>query len=85
MYKRQAVSYAGTDAGTRAVQTDESRSAVIAAGRAYSVPQYVLGTGKLTVYLGGVKCEEFQESTTTTIIFTSAIPADMPIVVVVEA
>lgn len=84
-YEITAVSYAGADAGTRAVQTDESRSAVIAAGTAYSVPQYVLGAGKLTVYLGGVKCEEFQESTTTAIIFTSAIPADMPIVVVVEA
>lgn len=79
-----AVSYAGST-GARAVQTDESRSAVIAAGTSYTVPTYPLGAQKLSVYLGGLKFEDFEEATATSIRFLTAIPAKMPITVVVES
>lgn len=67
------------------VVLDESRSSVIAAGAAYSVPLHTVGL--LRCWLDGVACApgiHFTNETETSIAFTSDIPADMQIIIRVE-
>lgn len=65
------------------VQTD-TRTGDLAAGVAYSVPPYSVGTGSIMVFLDGILCNagvEYNELTSTTISFTSDIPLDIEITV----
>lgn len=67
------------------VVLDDSRSSVIAAGAAYSVPPHTVGL--LRCWLDGVACVpglHFTNETETSIAFTSDIPADMQIIIRVE-
>lgn len=64
-----------------------SRSSVLTAGTAFTVPEYEMGSGRLHVYLDGILCLEgtanqYTEVTTTTIKFNDNIPSDMEIVVI---
>lgn len=69
---------------TRAVQTDTSRTAVISAGTAYTVPSYALGEQRLQVFLDGLQYCDFTEVSATQISFDIDIPTTMEIVVVVN-
>ena len=80
-----AVVISGSGAGTRTVQTDESRGAVLTAGAAYTVPSHPLAENRVSVFLNGVAYDDFHEVTQTTITFDDDIPAAMQIVVRVEA
>ena len=67
------------------VVLDDSRSSVIAAGAAYSVPPHTVGL--LRCWLDGVACVpglHFTNETETSIAFTSDIPADMQIIIRIE-
>ena len=64
----------------------ENRSAVIASGTVYEVPEHTVGLGRLKVYLDGLLCQlgvHYHDLTETTISFTSDIPAEMQIAVIV--
>lgn len=85
--ERVAVEGAGGGGSvTRKVLTSSVRSEVLAAGTAFTVPTYTLGDNSLAVYIGGLLCSkgvEYTEETSKTISFTSDIPADFEITVVV--
>ena len=71
---------------TKAVSA--SRSDTLAAGTAFNVPTYELGSGRWQVFLDGLLCLEgasnqYVEASTTTIKFNDDIPADMEIVALV--
>ena len=68
----------------RLVQTDTSRTAVISAGMAYTVPKYALGEQRLQVFLDGLQYCDFTEVSTTQISFDIDIPTTMEIVVVIN-
>lgn len=64
--------------GTRKVVTSHSREAVITAGTAWTVPQHTVDSNELAVYIEGLLCTrgvEYTDASSTTIIFTSDIPA----------
>ena len=69
---------------SRVVQTDISRTAVISAGAAYTVPSYALGEQRLQVFLNGLQYCDFTEVSMTQISFDIDIPTTMEIVVVVN-
>ena len=82
-----AVSTSSSD-GSVAIQTvtSESRDSVLTAGTPFAVPQHVVASDLIKVYLNGLLClqgEHFIEQSATAIAFTSDIPADMPITVTV--
>lgn len=65
------------------VQMD-TRTEALAAGAAYTVPSYAVGTGALMVFLDGILCNagvEYNELSSTTISFTSDVPLDIEITV----
>lgn len=71
---------------SRKVFTSSNRSAVLAAGTAFEVPEHTQGDNSLSVFLNGLLCTkgvEYTEATTTSISFTSDIPADYEITAVV--
>lgn len=73
----------GGGGGSFTVQTD-TRTGDLAAGVAYSVPPYSVGTGAIVVFLDGILCNagvEYIEASATTITFTSDIPLDVEITV----
>ena len=79
----------GSGAGgsvSRKVFTSSNRSAVLTAGTAFEVPEYTKGDNSLSVFLNGLLCTkgvEYTEATTTSVSFTSDIPADYEITAVV--
>lgn len=82
-----AVSTSSSD-GSVAIQTvtSQSRDSVLVAGAPFAVPQHVVASDLIKVYLNGLLClegEHFIEQSATAITFTSDIPADMPITVTV--
>ena len=82
-----AVSTSSSD-GSVAIQTvtSQSRDSVLVAGAPFAVPQHVVASDLIKVYLNGLLClegEHFIEQSATAIAFTSDIPADMPITVTV--
>lgn len=79
-----AVVISSSGAGTRTVQTDESRDAVLTAGDAYAVPSHTVGENRIKVYLGGLLADDWEETSATTIVFGFDIPAVMPIVVIAD-
>lgn len=79
-----AVVISDSGAGTRTVQTDESRGAVLTAGAAYAVPSHTVGENRIKVYLGGFLADDWEETSATTIVFGFDIPAVMPIVVIAD-
>ena len=77
-----------SDDGSVSLQTvtSDSRDYVLTAGTPFSVPQHVVASDLIKVYLNGLFClegEHFIEQSATAITFTSDIPADMPITVTV--
>jgi hypothetical protein len=70
---------------SRKVFTSSNRSAVLTAGTAFEVPEYTKGDNSLSVFLNGLLCTKGVEYTevTTSVSFTSDIPADFEITVVV--
>ena len=71
---------------SRKVFTSSNRSSVLAAGTAFEVPTYTKGDNSLSVFLNGLLCTkgvEYTEATTTSVSFTSDIPADYEITAVV--
>lgn len=71
---------------SRKVFTSSNRSSVLAAGTAFEVPTYTKGDNSLSVFLNGLLCSksvEYTEVSTTSISFTSNIPADYEITAVV--
>lgn len=72
----------GTGSAAHTVQTDDSRSAVLTAGTAYTVPSHV--TGRLTVYLAGCLYTDFTDTSATTITFSDDIPTWVQIVVIAD-
>lgn len=72
----------GGGTATRMVQTDDSRSTVLTAGTAYTVPSHT--TGRLTVYLDGCLYTGFADASATTITFSDDIPTWMQIVVIAD-
>ena len=83
-FELTAVVTNGTGDETRAVQTDTSRTAVISAGTAYTVPSHGVGEQRLQVYLDGLQYRDFAELSATQISFDIDIPTTMEIVVVVN-
>lgn len=85
----ERVAIEGTGGGgsvSRKVLTSAVRDAVLTAGTAFEVPEYTKGDNSLAVYIGGLLCTkgvEYNEVTAKTISFTSDIPADFEITVVV--
>lgn len=79
-----AVVISDSGAGTRTVQTDESRDAVLTAGATYAVPSHTVGENRIKVYLGGFLADDWEETSATTIVFSFDIPAVMPIVVIAD-
>lgn len=80
-----ATTAAGGTSFTTAVQSSTSRSAPIASGELYAVPEYTVGSSMCEVYLDGIRAmlgATWDESSSTTIRFLTAIPADMEIVAV---
>lgn len=76
------------DAGSLNVNTLTSvdRASVHPAGTPFAVPQHVVASDLIKVYLNGLLClqgEHYVEQSATAITFTSDIPADMPITVTV--
>lgn len=79
------VSNVSSQESAASVVVDESRSSVISAGAAYSVPSHTVGL--LRAWLDGVACapgRDFTSETETSIAFTSDIPADMQIIIRIE-
>lgn len=71
---------------SRKVFTSSNRSSVLAAGTTFEVPTYTKGDNSLSVFLNGLLCSksvEYTEVSTTSISFTSNIPADYEITAVV--
>lgn len=70
----------GTGGGgvTRKIVTSDSRSGVLTAGTAWAVPEHTVGSNELAVYIQGLRCTagvEYTDASSTTITFTSDIPA----------
>ncbi len=68
---------------TRKVVTSDSRSAVLSAGTAWTVPQHTVGSNELLVWIEGLLCisgVEYTDTSATTITFTSDIPTDFSLV-----
>lgn len=70
----------GTGGGgvTRKIVTSNSREAVLTAGTAWTVPQHTVDSNELAVYIEGLLCTrgvEYTDASSTTITFTSDIPA----------
>ena len=84
-YELTAVVLGGSGAGTHLVSVSESRDNVIAAGTNYEVPAHTVGENRISVFLNGLQYADFTETSSTTISFNNDIPADMQIVVQVEA
>ena len=67
-------------------RASESRDAVIAAGTAFDVPAYEIGTNQLQVWVNGLLCvkgNQYTEVSTSTIAFTFDLPADASVVATV--
>lgn len=82
-----AVSTESSD-GAVSMQTITSvgRDSTLTAGAPFAVPQHVVASDQIKVYLNGILCmseEHFREVSSTAITFTSDIPADMVITVTV--
>jgi len=72
-----------SEGGTRKVVSSDSRSAVISAGTAWTVPQHTVGGDELLVWIEGLLCicgVEYTDTSATTITFTSDIPTDFSLV-----
>ncbi len=73
-----AIEGTGGGGGTRKVVTSNSREAVLTAGTAWTVPQHTVDSNELAVYIEGILCTrgvEYTDASSTTITFTSDIPA----------
>ena len=71
---------------SRKVFSSALRDADLAAGAAFGVPTYTVGSNSLQVFLDGLLCvkgREYTEASATTVTFTSVIDADTQIVAVV--
>lgn len=83
----QRIEVGGEGGGVyRKVFTSSNRSAVLTAGTAFEVPEYTKGDNSLSVFLNGLLCTkgvEYTEVSTTSVSFTSDIPADYEITAVV--
>lgn len=69
--------------GTRKIVTSDSRSAILMAGTAWTVPQHTVGGDELLVWIEGLLCTrgvEYTDASSTTITFTSDIPTDFSLV-----
>ena len=80
-----ATTAVGATAFTTSVQASASRSGPIASGELYAVPEYTVGSSMCEVYLDGIRAmlgTTWEEASSTTIRFLTAIPADMEIVAV---
>lgn len=84
-YELTAVVIGGSGAGTHLVSVSESRDSVITAGTSYEVPAHPVGENRVAVFLNGLQYADFEETSSTTISFNNDIPADMQIIVQVEA
>lgn len=80
-----ATTAVGATAFTTSVQASASRSGPIASGELYAVPEYTVGSSMCEIYLDGIRAmvgTTWEEASSTTIRFLTAIPADMEIVAV---
>ena len=80
-----ATTAVGATAFTTSVQASASRSGPIASGELYAVPEYTVGSSMCEIYLDGIRAPlgtTWEESSSSTIRFLTAIPADMEIVAV---
>lgn len=84
-YELTAAVIGGSGAGTRLVSVSESRESEIVAGADYDVPAHTVGENRIAVFLNGLQYSDFIETSSTTISFDNNIPADMQIIVQVEA
>lgn len=67
-------------------QTSDSRDGVLVAGTPFAVPKHTVGSDLIKVFLDGLLCQQdvhFLEMSSSSISFTSDIPADMQITVTV--
>lgn len=70
--------------GVRVSTQTETVENEIASGQSYSVPEYSMGSGKLSVFIDGILCSvgvEYYEETSTSIYFTSEIPAGIELTI----
>lgn len=75
----------GATAFTTSTHTSASRETNIASGELYAVPEYSLGSSMCEIYLDGLQAQigsAWEEASSTSIRFLTAIPADMEIVAV---
>lgn len=75
----------GATAFTTSTYASASRETNIALGELYAVPEYSLGSSMCEIYLDGLKAQMgsvWEEASSTTVRFLTAIPAGMEIVAV---
>ena len=80
-----ATTAVGATAFTTSIQASASRSSAIASGELYAVPEYTVGSSMCEIYLDGIRAmvgTTWEEASSTTVRFLTAIPADMEIVAV---